>query len=155
MSNDVTVEAIGQAAGEEVEVVTGVGSGAPVAEGDTREVWRVVSVDGSTRVFQTKPAVESQGMRSAGRRVTPCDLRGKPGRGKPLFDAVNTALPTLITEGNPSAALQAETELSVELTSVTQAWPSLSPGIRGAVMALIRAASKGRPTRPAAAPRPE
>ncbi|HVU88990.1 MAG TPA: hypothetical protein VHD36_16820 [Pirellulales bacterium] len=155
MSNDVTVETVGPTAGEVVEVVTGVGRPVGGAEGETREVWRVVAVDGSTRVFQTKPAVESQGKRSAGRRVTPCDLRSKAGPAKPLFASGNTALPTLVAEGNPAAALQADTELSVELTSVTQAWPSLSPGIRGAVMALIRAASKGRPTRPASAPRPE
>ena len=88
-------------------------------------------------------------MRSAGRHVTPYDLRNKPGRAKPLFAPANTALPTLIAEGNPSAALQADAELSVELTSVTQAWPSLSPGIRGAVMArFVRPLRAGRHARP-------
>jgi hypothetical protein len=64
-------------------------------------------------------------------------------------------LPTLVSETGAPTSAAAGDELSIELTSVTQAWPSLSPGIRGAVMALIRAASTARPIRSAVAPRRE
>jgi hypothetical protein len=122
---------------------------------ESRELWRVVSIDGSTRIFQTKPAGELPGKRSPARRVSPSpvDLDARPSKG--LFDHGCSALPALVTENGHLQSGLADTELSVELTSVTQAWPSLSPGIRGAVMALIRAASTSRPTRQAAAPRRE
>jgi len=124
------------------------------AEGVTRELWRVVSVDGSTRVFQTKPGVDPNSRRGKSRRVSACAL-DNDASATTLFDRGASALPALVTEsGAPTSAAPAD-ELSLELTSVTQAWPSLSPGIRGAVMALIRAASTARPTRPAAAPRRE
>lgn len=122
-------------------------------DAESRELWRVVSIDGSTRIFQTKPALEPGGRRSSVRRVAPCSLTGDAEVG-PLGRG-SSALPSLIADSGPMTSLQGDTDLSVELTSVTQAWPSLSPGIRGAVMALIRAASTGRPPRPAAAPRRE
>jgi len=135
-----------------------IGTGMPLidaAEGASHELWRVVSADGSTRIFQTRPASEARSVkRTPVRRVTPCPLGGETdANAAPLFDRRRSTLPTLVTEPGPATpALAADSELSVELTSVTQAWPSLSPGIRGAVMALIRAASTGRPARPAAAP---
>ncbi len=154
MSNDATIGTPVTPLVDDLEVTVAPGQAAG-SESETRELWRVVSVDGSTRIFQTKPTLESQGRRAPARRVTPCDLGKKSGRATSLFDQGNAALPTLVAEGTSPQAAQAETELSVELTSVTQAWPSLSPGIRGAVMALIRAASTARPTRPASAPRRE
>jgi hypothetical protein len=156
MSNDAPVGTVAPGLIDDVEVVIGTDqSTSATGEAETHELWRVVSVDGSTRIFQTKPAFDSQGKRSSARRVAPCDLRSGPGRAKPLFEQGNTSLPTLIAEAGAAAGEKADTELSVELTSVTQAWPSLSPGIRGAVMALIRAASTARPTRPTAGPRRE
>ena len=124
-------------------------------DAESRELWRVVSVDGSTRIFQTKPTGELPSKRSSARRVSPCPLGIDSRPSKGLFERGNSSLPTLVAEGGPSPSPLADNELSAELTSVTQAWPSLSPGIRGAVMALIRAASTARPTRQAAAPRRE
>ena len=110
---------------------------APANESETRgAVARGVGRRFDAHIFQTKPTLESQGKRSPARRVTPCDLGKKSGRATSLFDQGNTSLPTLVAEATSPQAAQADTELSVELTSVTQAWPSLSPGIRGAVMAL-------------------
>ncbi len=126
----------------------------PTNEGDTRELWRVVSVDGSTQIFQTKPGLEGRSAkRTPVRRATPCSLDADElSSTASFFDPRPSLGAPLVTETGPAMAFAGEADLSVELTSVTQAWPSLSPGIRGAVMALIRAASKARPTRQNAAP---
>jgi len=154
MSNDLT---IGTA--EDMLCEVGVPAGAATAdappEAEVRELWRIISVDGSTRIFQTKPLLEPAGKRAGRRPVTACDLNCGARAGS-LFDQKgDAAVPALVTENTTPLAAQTDAELSVQLTSVTQAWPSLSPGIRGAVMALIRAASTARQTRPAAAPRLE
>jgi hypothetical protein len=126
----------------------------PAAEADTRELWRVVSVDGSTRIFQTKPGGEPRSAkRTPVRRATPCSLDAdETASTASFFDPHPPLGSPLIAESAPAVSLAGEADLSVELTSVTQAWPSLSPGIRGAVMALIRAASKARPARQNVAP---
>ena len=123
---------------------------------DTRELWRVVSTDGSTRIFQTKPSPETRGgKRPSMRRVTPCALDGNDVLPASFFECRGSPLPPVVTENESASSGSEGTALSAELTSVTQAWPSLSPGIRGAIMALIRAATIVRPPRPAAAPRRE
>jgi hypothetical protein len=123
-------------------------------ESQSRELWRVVSVDGSTRVFQTKPTIDPSARRRLKRPMNASVLDNDVAA-TALFERGTSPLPSLVTEVASPTSTTSGDELSVELTSVTQAWPSLSPGIRGAVMALIRAASTARPIRPAAAPRRE
>jgi hypothetical protein len=123
---------------------------------ETSALWRVVSTDGSSHVFQTKPALDN-------RRRPPVPAVAAPGARNgsakpvaptrtPLFDGNSSNLPTLIAEETPAAGAP-DTGLATELTSVTQAWPTLSPGIRGAVMALIRAATTPRRGGPSSPPR--
>lgn len=131
---------------------------ADAVDWDSRELWRVVSADGTTRIFQTRPAAEGRpDGRPAARRAVPCPLdvaSNAQGESSALLDRRASSLPTVVADPTPASAQTGDdTELSAELTSVTQAWPTLSPGIRGAVMALIRAASTGRSPRPAATPR--
>ncbi len=154
MSNDLTVGTSDELLCD-VGALPPIGVGSAPQEAEVHELWRIISVDGSTRIFQTKPALESPGKRAGRRAVTACDLNRGAQAGSLFAQQGDAAVPALVTENLTPLAAQTDAELSVQLTSVTQAWPSLSPGIRGAVMALIRAASTARPTRPAAAPRRE
>ena len=78
MSNDVTVEMLGQTAGEEVEVVTGVGQGVPDAEGDTAKcgAWWQSTV---RRAFfrPSRPSSRRECDPPAGARH-PCDCEISP-----------------------------------------------------------------------------
>jgi hypothetical protein len=124
---------------------------------ETSALWRVVSTDGSSHVFQTKPALDNRrrapqpATAAPGARAVPTKPAVTPARA-PLFDSKPSNLPTLIAEEAPAAGAS-DTALTTELISVTQAWPSLSPGIRGAVMALIRAATTPRRGGPSTPPR--
>jgi len=124
---------------------------------DTRELWRVVSSDGSSHIFQTKPAVDPR-RRSAPAATTASALATAPAKqaaqkkadpltvaqlANAMFDTNSSRLPTLLAEETPAVGVTDAT-LATELTSVTQAWSTLSPGIRGAVMALVRAATSPR-----------
>jgi hypothetical protein len=127
------------------------------AKGETHELWRVVSSDGSSRVFQTKPTVDARrrppqpSPAAQAQRGAPCKLAAAQS-GPAMFDRNAGNLPTLIAEEAPAAG-SPDAGLATELTSVTQAWPTLSPGIRGAVMALIRAATTPRKGGPSPQPR--
>lgn len=124
---------------------------------DTSSLWRVVSTDGSSRVFQTRPALDNRRRLplkpSAGDTAqnVPVKQAATPA-GPALFERRSSNLPTLVAEEAPAVATPDAT-LATELTSVTQAWPTLSPGIRGAVMALIRAATNPRRGGPTPSPR--
>ncbi|MBI2826941.1 MAG: hypothetical protein HYX69_19880 [Planctomycetia bacterium] len=126
------------------------------SDSEPRELWRVVSTDGSTRIFQTKPGAEqSAGKRAGVRRALPCALKPADGAPGPLAQRHDAALPTVIAEQESSGDRTADAELSAEITSVTQAWRTLSPGIRGAIMALVRASATARQHRAIALPRRE
>jgi hypothetical protein len=183
------------------------------ASGESRELWRVISADGSTRLFETTPAAQATANRPPkashaanlisaqspklastskprGRLVTP--LRREtghdekvtlaelfeaaaarrplavvpaprpeskvseeptPARGRGRLAADSPCVATVLSTGDLPAtdgksaaphSTTAEPPLDADLKQTVDAWPSLSLGIRAAIVAMVRAASAER-----------